>query len=84
MVSHGRAVIGSELIGQEFTRPEYFQSRPSAASNGYDGALSGGTSLGPNNPKLTTELRTSQASGSSLKNITSAMAWRRTPRFPSM
>jgi len=45
-------VIGSELIGQEFARPEYFQSRPSAAGSGYDGTASGGTSLGPNNPKL--------------------------------
>jgi K+-transporting ATPase ATPase C chain len=46
------AVIGSELIGQEFARPEYFQSRPSAAGNGYDGMASGGTNFGPNNPKL--------------------------------
>jgi K+-transporting ATPase ATPase C chain len=45
-------VIGSELIGQEFSRPEYFQSRPSAAGNGYDGTASGGTNLGPNNPRL--------------------------------
>src|SRR5271166_961049 len=45
-------VIGSEWIGQEFSRPEYFQSRPSAAGNGYDGTSSGGTNLGPNNPKL--------------------------------
>jgi K+-transporting ATPase ATPase C chain len=48
----GGVVVGSELIGQEFSRPEYFQSRPSAAGNGYDGASSGGTNLGPNNPKL--------------------------------
>lgn len=51
-VKHGGAVIGSELIGQEFTRPEYFQSRPSAAGSGYDGTASGGTNLGPNNPNL--------------------------------
>jgi K+-transporting ATPase ATPase C chain len=52
LVKRGRVVVGSELIGQEFTRPEYFQSRPSAAGNGYDGTSSGGTNLGPDNPKL--------------------------------
>ena len=52
LVTRGGVVIGSELIGQEFSRPEYFQSRPSAAGKGYDGTSSGGTNLGPNNPKL--------------------------------
>jgi len=52
LVTRGGVVIGSELIGQEFSRPEYFQSRPSAAGNGYEGTSSGGTNLGPNNPKL--------------------------------
>jgi potassium-transporting ATPase KdpC subunit len=52
LLTRGEAVIGSELIGQQFFRPEYFQSRPSAAGNGYDGTSSGGTNLGPNNPKL--------------------------------
>jgi len=52
LVNLGGVVVGSELIGQDFTRPEYFQCRPSAAGSGYDGTSSGGTNLGPHNPKL--------------------------------
>lgn len=43
-------VIGSELIGQQFTRREYFQGRPSAV--GYNAAGSGASNLGPTNPQL--------------------------------
>jgi K+-transporting ATPase ATPase C chain len=52
LLTRGGIVIGSEFIGQNFTRPEYFHPRPSVAGSGYDGTSSGGTNLGPFNPKL--------------------------------
>jgi K+-transporting ATPase ATPase C chain len=52
LVTRGGGVIGSRLIGQDFTRPEYFHPRPSAAGAGYDGTSSGGTNLSPSNRKL--------------------------------
>jgi K+-transporting ATPase ATPase C chain len=50
-------VIGSKLIGQNFTEPQYFQSRPSAAGAGYDPTSSGGTNLGPTSQKLATMIQ---------------------------
>ena len=43
------SVVGSRLIAQEFTRPEYFRSRPSGV--GYNAASTGGTNYGPSNPE---------------------------------
>jgi K+-transporting ATPase ATPase C chain len=50
-------VIGSRIIGQAFSSPGYFRSRPSAAGTGYDAANSGGTNLGPTNKKLVDAVR---------------------------
>jgi len=45
-------VVGSRIIGQLWTKPQYFQGRPSAAGKGYDPTATGGTNLGPTSAKL--------------------------------
>src|ERR1700733_4991606 len=54
LIERDGKVIGSEIIGQNFAKPEYFHPRPS--QNSYDAANSGGSNLGPTNPALADRL----------------------------
>lgn len=67
LVRQNGEVVGSSLIGQSFTDkkgnalPEWFQSRPSAAGAGYDGAASSGSNYGPENQDLIKAIAQRQA-----------------------
>ncbi|QYF73238.1 potassium-transporting ATPase subunit KdpC [Cryobacterium sp. PAMC25264] len=68
-------VVGSSLIGQSFTDadgnalPEWFQSRPSAAGDGYDAAASSGSNWGPENPDLIQAIGDRQAAIEKLDGV---------------
>jgi K+-transporting ATPase ATPase C chain len=55
LIERDGKVIGSEIIGQNFAKPEYFH--PRLSQNSYDAANSGGSNLGPTNPALADRLK---------------------------
>jgi len=72
---HEGNVVGSSLIGQSFTDSQgaplkqYFQSRPSAAGDGYDASASAGSNLGPENPELVASITERRAAVASLNGV---------------
>ena len=57
LITRDGAIIGSQLIGQNFASDKYFHSRPSAAGNGYDASNSSGSNYAQSNQKLVTRIQ---------------------------
>ncbi|MBF4563931.1 potassium-transporting ATPase subunit KdpC [Plantibacter sp. VKM Ac-2876] len=74
-VTEGGETVGSALIGQSFTDadgkplPQWFQSRPSAAGDGYDGGASSGSNLGPENTDLVASIEERRAAIAAFEDV---------------
>ncbi|WP_276941055.1 potassium-transporting ATPase subunit KdpC [Ferrimicrobium acidiphilum] len=61
LIKHNGRVVGSRLIGQQFSSARFFEGRPSATSPPYNAAASAASNFGPTNPALLKEIRTNLA-----------------------